>query len=171
LHVIHKENRAINHGRKAHPRRNQQIKPHTLPPKLCRYGELGLKSCQQIVRGMAARRLPAPLGPRPLPWAMPRAMTAKSTLRSYRGSGAVNERGHQQRRPLLIQLAGSFFERRVRTGPASPRFVLRVLALRLRPTVSRYDRFRRPGKSSGPPPFASSLNVQGDDTHNSSGFR
>jgi hypothetical protein len=25
-------------------------------------------------------------------------------------------------------------------------------------------------KSSGPPPFASSLNVQGDDSHNNSGF-
>jgi hypothetical protein len=45
-----------------------------------------------------------------------------------------------------------------------------LLALPLRPLVSRCDRFRRQGKSSGPPPFAPSLNVQGDDTHNNSGF-
>src|SRR5207244_10221737 len=45
-----------------------------------------------------------------------------------------------------------------------------LLALPLRPLVSRCDRFRRPGKSSGPPPFAPSLNVQRDDTHNNSGF-
>jgi hypothetical protein len=44
-------------------------------------------------------------------------------------------------------------------------------ALPLRKLVSRCDRFRRSGKSSGPPPFASSLNVQGDDTtHKNSGF-
>jgi hypothetical protein len=43
-----------------------------------------------------------------------------------------------------------------------------LLALPLRPLVSRCDRFRRPGKSSGPPPFAPSLNVQGDATHNGS---
>jgi hypothetical protein len=45
-----------------------------------------------------------------------------------------------------------------------------LLALPLRPLVSRCDRFCRPGKSSGPPPFAPSLNVQGDDAHNNSGF-
>jgi hypothetical protein len=45
-----------------------------------------------------------------------------------------------------------------------------LLALPLRPLVSTCDRFRRPGKSRGPPPFAPSLNVQGDDTHNGSGF-
>ena len=45
-----------------------------------------------------------------------------------------------------------------------------LLALPVRPRVSRCDRFRRPGKSSGPPPVAPSLNVQGDDTHNNSGF-
>jgi hypothetical protein len=45
-----------------------------------------------------------------------------------------------------------------------------LLALPLRPLVSRCDRFRRPGKPSGPPLFAPSLNVQGDDTHNNSGF-
>jgi hypothetical protein len=43
-----------------------------------------------------------------------------------------------------------------------------LLALPLR--LSRCDRFRRSGKSSGPPPFAPSLNVQGDDAHNNSGF-
>jgi hypothetical protein len=43
-----------------------------------------------------------------------------------------------------------------------------MLALPLRPLVSRCDRFRWPGKSSGPPPFAPSLNIQGDDTHNNS---
>ena len=40
-----------------------------------------------------------------------------------------------------------------------------------RPLVSRCGRRNRPGKSSGPPPFTPSLKVQGDDTHNSSGFR
>jgi hypothetical protein len=45
-----------------------------------------------------------------------------------------------------------------------------LLALPVRPLVSRCDRFRWPGKSSGPSPFAPSLNVQGDDTHNNSGF-
>jgi len=30
LHVMQKEHRAINHGRKAYPRCNQQIKPHAL---------------------------------------------------------------------------------------------------------------------------------------------
>jgi hypothetical protein len=44
----------------------------------------------------------------------------------------------------------------------------RLLALPLWPLISRCDQFRRPGKSSGPPPFAPSLNVQGDDTHNNS---
>jgi hypothetical protein len=59
------------------------------------------------------------------------------------------------------QLDGFFF---ALVGPGD------LLALPLRPLVSRCDRFRRPGKSSGPPPFAPSLNVQGNDTHNNSGF-
>jgi hypothetical protein len=46
-----------------------------------------------------------------------------------------------------------------------------LLAFLLRPLVSRCERFRRPGKLSGPPPFTPSLNVQRDDTHNNSGFR
>jgi hypothetical protein len=50
----------------------------------------------------------------------------------------------------------------VRLGPGD------LQALPLRPP--RCDRFRRPGKSSGPPPFAPSLNVHGDDAHNNSGF-
>ena len=45
-----------------------------------------------------------------------------------------------------------------------------LLALPLGLVVSRCDCFRWPGKSSGPPPFAPSLNVQGDDAHNSSGL-
>jgi hypothetical protein len=59
------------------------------------------------------------------------------------------------------QLDGFFF---ALVGPGD------LLALPLRSLVSRCDRFRRPGKSSGPPPFAPSLNVQGDDTHKNSGF-
>jgi hypothetical protein len=50
----------------------------------------------------------------------------------------------------------------VRLGPGD------LQARPLRPP--RCDRFRRPGKSSGPPPFAPSLNVYGDDAHNNSGF-
>jgi hypothetical protein len=45
-----------------------------------------------------------------------------------------------------------------------------LLALPLGLMISRCDRFRRPGKSSGPPSFAPSLNVQGDVAHNSSGL-
>jgi hypothetical protein len=36
--------------------------------------------------------------------------------------------------------------------------------------VGRGDLLALPGKSSGPPPFAPSLNVDGDDAHNNSGF-
>jgi hypothetical protein len=43
-------------------------------------------------------------------------------------------------------------------------------ALRLRFPVSRCDRFRRPRKFGSPPPFAPPLKIQGDDTHNNSGF-
>jgi hypothetical protein len=45
-----------------------------------------------------------------------------------------------------------------------------LLALLLGLMVSRCNRFCRPGKSSGPPPFAPPLNVQGDVAHNSSGL-
>ena len=41
-----------------------------------------------------------------------------------------------------------------------------LLALPFRPLLSRSDPFRRPRKSGGPPLFAPSLKVQGDDTHN-----
>jgi len=51
LHIIHEENRAINHGRKAYSRCNQQIKPHALSPLLCNgSARLGLESCQKIGR-------------------------------------------------------------------------------------------------------------------------
>lgn len=36
--------------------------------------------------------------------------------------------------------------------------------------ASRFNRLRRPRKSSGPPPFAPSLKIQGDDAHNNSVF-
>jgi hypothetical protein len=45
-----------------------------------------------------------------------------------------------------------------------------LLPLPLRPLALRRGRFRRPGKSGSPPPFAPSLNVQGHDAHNDSGF-
>jgi hypothetical protein len=40
-----------------------------------------------------------------------------------------------------------------------------LLAFPFRPRVSRCDRFRLLGKSSGPPLFTSPLDVEGDDTH------
>jgi hypothetical protein len=68
----------------------------------------------------------------------------------------VQRRGARRFNPVGFSVA--------RVGSGDP------LALPLRPRASRRDRFRRPGKSSGPPPFAPSLNVQGDDTHHNSGF-
>ena len=61
-----------------------------------------------------------------------------------------------------LQPGGILLLHFVRTGD--------LLALPLQPLVSRCDRFRWPGKSSGPPPFAPSLNIQGDDTHDNSEF-
>jgi len=45
-----------------------------------------------------------------------------------------------------------------------------LLAPPFRPLLSRCDRFHPQGKPSSRPPFAPSLKVQRDDTHNNSGF-
>jgi len=55
-----------------------------------------------------------------------------------------------------LQPGGFFFCPCLARRPA--RFPFRAL-------LSRYDRYHRPGKASGPAPFAASLHVQGD-THN-----
>jgi len=56
LQVIHKENPAINHGWKTQPQRNQQIKPHALPPALQRISEMDPESCRQMGRKMVGLR-------------------------------------------------------------------------------------------------------------------
>jgi hypothetical protein len=91
-------------------------------------------------------------------------------------------RGHQlvtlEERRQLARYAIEGIDPQLLSPPLQPGGILLLhfvrtgdlLALPLQPLVSRSDRFRWPGKSSGPPPFAPSLNIQGDDTHNNSEF-
>jgi hypothetical protein len=92
--------------------------------------------------------------PRSVPQREGRALSIAETVRRLRARGYVR----------ALEPAGS--------TPADFAFVGcgDLLAFTLRPLVSRCDRFRRLGKSSGPPLFAPSLNVQGDVAHNSSGL-
>jgi hypothetical protein len=74
----------------------------------------------------------------------------------FRVSGVtgLQSRAHAVGEGLACRFTGGLFFWFGRRG--------NLQALSHLPLVSRYGRRNRPGKSSGPPPFAPSLKVQGD---------
>jgi hypothetical protein len=88
---------------------------------------------------------------------------SRASRRRRPGRGASVPRSHRRCRPEArrLSLAGFSFALAGRGD---------LLALPFWPSLPRCDRFHRPRKSSGPPLFAPSLKVQGDDTHNNSGL-
>jgi hypothetical protein len=88
LHVIQKENRAVNQGWKSQPGCNQQVKPHAMPRLCYRLGRLGLESCQKIGR-KRLRPLPAKSARRtdngPAPWSCVPPQRAETVTSSSHG--------------------------------------------------------------------------------------
>jgi hypothetical protein len=128
---------------------------HTIPSlEFCRSGlRPGLKWFHGT-KGESARA-PAPIGQKAERAADCRTLETAQAVTATRGTGLAPRSRARRFTPAGFSFA------LVRPGD--------LLALPLRQLISRCDRFRRPGKSSGPPPFAPSLNVQGHVTHNDSG--
>ena len=103
-------------------------------------------------------------------WVVPRLIFVRHRTMNRQANGMESARG--ARPPSRVHTADKGLEAAASTRHSSFALVrpgdLQDLPHRL--LDPRCDRFRRPGKSNGPSPFAPSLNVQGNDTHSNSGF-